>query len=286
MKQIHFSRMKKILSIILYSLGRIFKKQPKLLSIYFHDLSNETFEREIKWLIRQGYVFIDTQKLVRLLKKEIPLDRKYCYISFDDGRKENLNLVPILEKYNVPITIFCAVQPIVEGGAFWWDYVLAETHSKKLVNEIKAYPEQKFIEVTDGYKKRNPLERAAITIEEMRQMDAHSLIDIQSHTMTHPILTTISENRLNDELCESQAFLSKVLGKSVYAFSYPNGSLTGREVKVAKQYYDCAFTTEERYPVPGCDLYLIPRIVQTDDYWTNLARIERTWKIVERLKKS
>ena len=276
--------MKKILSIILYFIGRVTKKQAKLLSIYFHDLSNETFEREIKWLIKQGYCFINTEVLLQILRKERPLDRKYCYITFDDGRKENIQLIPILEKYNVPVTIFCTVQPVVEGGAFWWDYVLAETHSQTLVNKIKDYTEDEFIKTTTEFRKRNPLERAAITIDEMIKMDRHPLVDIQSHTVTHPILTRISEKHLEEELRESRSYLEDILSKKINAFSYPNGSLTEREVNLARIYYECAFTTEEEYPEPGCDLFTIPRIVQTNDYWTNLARIEQMWKVIDKLK--
>lgn len=257
---------------------------PQLLTIYYHDLTNETFEREIKWLIKHKYRFINTPTLIKILKNEKHLDGRFCHISFDDGRRNNLQLIPILEKYNVPLTIFCAVQPIVEGGAFWWDYVLAETHSQKLVNKIKTYSEEKFLHVTRGYKERNPLERAAITVDEMKMMDKHPMLDIQSHTVTHPILTSLSYEHLDCELRESQDYLSKTLNKSITAFSYPNGSLTQREKDAAKKYYDCAFTTEEEYPKPGCDIHLIPRIVQTDDYWTNLARIKQTWKIIDKLK--
>ena len=211
--------------------------------------------------------------------------RKCAYISFDDGRKGNLELIPLFEKYKAPVTIFCAVQPITDGGGFWWDYVLESTGSRKKVEYYKTLTEESFKKEMDIIKAKTPLERAAVTVEEMKAMDHNQYVDIQSHTINHPILTNLTAESLDFELKESQSFLADTLDKEIFAFSYPNGSLTNREVEAARKYYKCAVTTEEKYPKVGCDLLQIPRIVQTEDYWTNLARIKGMWKIIDILKK-
>lgn len=277
--------MKEILARILYYVGCLFRRDPKILSIYFHDVKPESFERSLQWCKKHGYRFISIEELLAILKGSVKQDGKCVYVSFDDGRKGNLELIPLFEKYQAPVTIFCAVQPIVEGGGFWWDYVLEATGSRKLVELFKTLPEEEFKAKVEAMKQSTPLGRQAVTVDEMKAMDKTAFVNVQSHTVNHPILTSLSDEHLDYELKESKRYLSETLKKDVFAFSYPNGSLSEREVEAARRHYGCAVTTEEKYPRVGCDIYRIPRIVQTEDYWTNLARIKGMWKIVDRLKK-
>ena len=276
--------MKEILARILYYIGCVFKRNPKILSIYFHDVKPESFERSLQWCRKHGYRFISLEELMAILEGRTEQDSKCVYISFDDGWKGNLDLIPLFEKYKAPVTIFCAVQPVVEGGGFWWEYVLEATGSRKLVEFFKTLPEEEFKARVEEMKQTVPHGRQAVTVEEMQAMDKTAYVDVQSHTVSHPILTNLSDEQLDFELKESKLYLSKILEKEVFAFSYPNGSLSEREVKVVRKHYRCAVTTEEEYPKVGCDMYRIPRIVQTEDYWTNLARIKGMWKMIDKFK--
>ena len=58
-----------------------------------------------------------------------------------------------------------------------------------------------------------------------------------------------------------------------------------REKDNVKKYYSCAFSTIQSYPQVGGDLYEIPRIALTNDYWTNLAKIVGTWRLLKAFKK-
>ncbi len=277
--------MKQIIAIILYFVGYILRKDPQFLSIYFHDVKPDVFERIVIWCEKKGYEFISLEKLLLVLKREEKVDGKFVFISFDDGRKGNLNLIPLFEKYKIPVTIFCSVQPIVEGGGFWWDYFLKKTGSQRVVESIKTFSEEKFKKEIDKIKQEVFVDRAAVTIEQLVEMDKNKYVDIQSHTMTHPILTNLSSESLKWELEESKFFLQRQLEKNIFAFSYPNGSLSFREIEETKNFYKCAVSTEEAYPEPGCDVFQIPRIEQNNEYWTNLARIKGTWKIVSSIKR-
>ena len=276
--------MKELIAKILYYIGSPFRPDPRLLSIYFHDIEPLNFEKMLRWCVKHHYRFVSLTDLVLMLEGNIPIDEKYVFISFDDGRKGNQELIPLFEKYQVPVTIFCAVEPVVKGGGFWWDYVLTSTGSRREVERFKSFSENEFNKEMLKLKSSTHLERAAITLTEMKVMDNNQYVDIQSHTMTHPILTCLSKISLHRELRESKAYLAQALNKDIFAFSYPNGSLSQREIEAAKEYYRCAVTTEEIYPVVGCDLYQIPRIVQTGDYWTNLCRIKGLWKMIDKFK--
>lgn len=277
--------MKQVIAKVLFYLGCLFKKDPEILSLYFHDVKPRVFEKMLQWAVGRGYGFVSLKELETIISGRKRLNGKCLWISFDDGRKDNMELLPLFEKYKTPVTIFCTVQPIKDGGAFWWDYVLAKTASMEEVESFKVYAEDKFNQEIKKIKDEVTLDRAAVTVGQLKEMDKCPWVDIQSHTVTHPILTCLSDEHLDWELEESKYYFEETLGKEIFAFSYPNGSLSQREIVAVKKYYRCAVTTEEKYPHVGCDPYQIPRIVQNDEYWANLARIKGTWKVVEWLKK-
>ena len=75
--------------------------------LYFHNPNQEGFEAIIKHLHSKNYKFISIEELYSRLEKN-DTKGKLAYISFDDGWQGNLKLIPIIEKYNVHITIFIA----------------------------------------------------------------------------------------------------------------------------------------------------------------------------------
>ncbi len=71
----------------------------------------------------------------------------------------------------------------------------------------------------------------------------NSGMEIGSHTLTHPNLTTISGARLQRELEESKLILESKLGKDILSFSYPYGAFDARVLLATKNAgYDVART--------------------------------------------
>lgn len=69
--------------------------------------------------------------------------------------------------------------------------------------------------------------------------------EIGSHSLTHPLLTDLPDERLREEVEGSGRVLSEVLGAPVSSFSYPNGRYDARVVgAVSAAGYECAVTTE------------------------------------------
>jgi len=86
-------------------------------------------------------------------------------------------------------------------------------------------------------------------------------VAIESHTVTHPILTNISERDLSFELAKSKEILTEQLQREVKIFCYPNGNFASREsLAVSQANYDCAVTTEIRLATATDKLFLLPRI--------------------------
>lgn len=272
----------KILGFILYNFCRWFNSTD-VLSVYFHNPSAVAFEQFILWAKRKGYHFVGLNELLQYIDTGIKNHKKIAYISLDDAWQGNLNLLSIVEKHQVPITIFAPIEPLRDGN-FWWEYV-GKVGGFSLVNKFKQLPEAEFKSELNKIKGSVALERMAMTIDELKQISQHPLVDIQSHSYNHPILTNCTNESLDAELRLSKEELASLIGKEITAFSYPNGSLTNREVDAARKYYDCAFTTVSDYPTIGCDKMLIPRIALTDDYWSNLAKIVGGWNLIFKLKK-
>lgn len=115
-----------ILGYITYNLFYPFQKSKmNVLSLYFHDPLPESFEDVILWCKKKGYDFVHIDEITDYVKGEPSNHKKMVHFSFDDGWQTNKTLIPIIEKYNVPITIFVPVEPL-ESGNFWWNYAFAK----------------------------------------------------------------------------------------------------------------------------------------------------------------
>ncbi len=91
-------------------------------------------------------------------------------------------------------------------------------------------------------------------------MDKNGVM-IESHTVTHPILTNINETELIFELKKLRQVLEEKLNRQGKIFCYPNGNVTSRESdEVSKAGYECAVTTEIRLSTTEDNLFLLPRI--------------------------
>lgn len=248
-------------------------------SLYYHNPQPDGVERMIKYHQKLGYRFISLAELYEVLKRKAPVREKLAFISLDDGWWGNLKLLPIFEKYKVPMCIFVATEPI-ESGNYWWEYVQKEIGYKKL-QEFKNLPYKEFYQKLAEFKKRNQLNRTAMTKEELLNISKNPLVTIQSHTVTHPILTKLPDDLLDFELSESQKQLEKITGKSIFAFSYPNGSISHREINAAKKYYKIAFSTKPNNISAGADLYTLPRYALTGDYMRDLLKMYGIWKYIK-----
>jgi peptidoglycan/xylan/chitin deacetylase (PgdA/CDA1 family) len=58
---------------------------------------------------------------------------------------------------------------------------------------------------------------------EARELAKNSFIEIGAHTITHPVLSTLSTDEQRNEIALSKATLERITGKPVTAFAYPYG---------------------------------------------------------------
>lgn len=167
------------------------------------------------------------------------------------------------------------------SGNFWWEFVAKKVGYTQMQN-FKNLPHDEFESQLKKIKTEvADLQRSTMTIDELETITKHPLISIQSHTINHPILTKLPDDLLNFELSESQKQLEKITGKSIFAFSYPNGSISHREINAAKKYYKIAFSTKPNNISASADLYTLPRYALTGDYMRDLLKMYGIWKYIK-----
>jgi len=244
-------------------------------------VSQVEFDRQMEYLSR-NYSCLDLGTAVRLLRAG-RLPEKAAVVTFDDGYKDNLTVaLPILEKYDVPATIYVCTG-IVEGTTplWWYDHErLLEERSElefswrersfrwplstfqergvalAALNELfkTLHPDEQneLLATIRGTPKReistySTIDSPALTWDEVRILDKHPLITIGAHTKSHPVLSTLSYPDLVDELREGRRYLEEQLGHQVFHFAYPFGSVQeagAREYLAArKEGYHSAVTT-------------------------------------------
>jgi peptidoglycan/xylan/chitin deacetylase (PgdA/CDA1 family) len=150
-------------------------------------------------------------------------------VTFDDGYASvSRHACPILAALRVPATIFVVVGAIGQTNA--WDEAQGDrTEPMMTLDQLKAA--------------------------------AAAGVEIGSHTMTHPHLTQLSDEKLIDELRSSKHLLEDLLQRPVPGFSYPYGDLDARvRDAVADAGYRYATTTKLGALTAKTEPFLIPRI--------------------------
>ncbi len=100
-----------------------------------------------------------------------------------------------------------------------------------------------------------------LTWGEIREMSASGVVDIESHTKSHPWLTGVDDKRLKDELAGSREILERMLGKKVKFVCYPMGVYNEHVKSMVKEAgYEAGFATKPTNVTPNYDVYEIKRV--------------------------
>lgn len=273
---------KKVLILIgLSSFVRFFLKR-KLRIIVFHQPSTFSFSGIIDYLV-EHFTIIPLSDIRNIEK--IQSSNNLLVVTFDDGHKSNYDLLPIIKKYNIPVTIFLTTGLIDTNRHFWFikkNEIKSNLNLKKISNHDRLEELSKL--GFDQYKNyENPL---ALTREQIMEMAPY--VDFQSHTMFHPILPMCDDETARQEIFESKHKLEEDYGLKIYALAYPNGDYTDREIRLCKDAgYKMALTTESGFNDYRTDLFKLKRIGtnDTEDINEFIMRVSGVWHLGLKLKK-
>lgn len=253
-------------------------QKKKVSILMFHDISKENSEICFSYLNR-NYNIIDLNYFLDICqgKSENKLPKKALIITFDDGHIGNYDLLSVLKKYNIPITIFLCSGIINTNRNFWFKYPEINKPSeefKKISNSERLSELQKmgFIE-TNEYSEPQALNRNQI--EEMADF-----VNFQSHTKYHPCLPQCDDNEAHKEIYGSKKKLEEEYNFNINTIAYPNGDYSQRIVSITKKSgYDCGITIDHGFNTLSSDLFRLKRLSTNDTSDLNefIVRVSGLW---------
>jgi peptidoglycan/xylan/chitin deacetylase (PgdA/CDA1 family) len=100
-----------------------------------------------------------------------------------------------------------------------------------------------------------------LTKEQIKEIDHSQLVEIGSHTVSHPQLSRLSPVEQLKELKESKADLERLLKKDIVSICYPYGSYNLQTEIIAKKVgYKYGLTYNRQSSIKTNDIYEINRI--------------------------
>jgi peptidoglycan/xylan/chitin deacetylase (PgdA/CDA1 family) len=164
----------------------------------------ERFERQIAQLTARGYRGATFTEAV-----SSPSRGRTAVITFDDAYRSVLELArPILDRFGLPATVFAPTDSVDTDELPCWpgvDHWLGGPHERELT----------------------PMSWA-----ELRSL-AEAGWEIGSHTCSHPHLTLLDDDALEDELARSKASCEHHLAGPCTSLAYPYGDVDARVVAAA-----------------------------------------------------
>jgi peptidoglycan/xylan/chitin deacetylase (PgdA/CDA1 family) len=265
-------------------------------------MSQSEFERHVIFL-KKNLRLVSIDEIFTMLKNGFPPKEDCVAITFDDGSLSIYqNALPILLKYNIPATVFVTSGFTDQKLVPWWSKFDFLSHfanrgefdlkrNNKMFKEvelifnsflgrvilrylpqyaveyIKRKSEQKKFDlnaivdqILDG--QDLDLERSMMNWGEVKKMRKYG-IAIGGHTVSHPILTSISQKEWKKEIDLCKARIEEMIGEAPKYFAYPVGlSYTfNEEIKsqVAIEGFKAAVTMIHGCVNNNSDMYALPR---------------------------
>lgn len=180
-------------------------------------------------------------------------------VTFDDGYADNLSIAA-----KVPVTVFVTVEPVLDGGRFWWDEIAGREDRARLHARLKGMTGRERREVlasleTDGADRGRPMTRG-----ELLDLASRPGVEIGAHTLSHPSLARLPAVEQEREMAESRSRLEELLRRPVTLLAYPFGKpgdvSEETEALARRAGFRAAFTTVPRRLVPSSPLFALPRL--------------------------
>jgi peptidoglycan/xylan/chitin deacetylase (PgdA/CDA1 family) len=253
-------------------------------------------ERQLR-LVRLAFPVVSLDELTACRRK----GRARVALTFDDGLRNNVHVAyPILQRLGLSATFFVC-PGLIERQAWLWNHEarqrllsLPPNAMREIAANIGApaggveaivewmktlrlaarrQVEQQIREATPRFTP-SPVEHEEFDLaswNELERLDP-DVVTIGSHTMTHPILTSLTAEETEAETRDSRLALERRLDRPISLFCYPNGDLNDGALASARRYYHSAVTVEPGTVHGKGDPHLLPRYAAHAQWSRRLAR--------------
>jgi len=269
---------------------------------FFSGISIAAFRSQMEYLASNCAVLSLEDAVYRLRHSDVPDNA--VVVTFDDGYKDNFsNAFPILKQLSIPASIFLATDVVGSQRVLWHDRVFSAFRETQVewLNGIgidqRRYPltsledklsaqrevlnwlwalndDERFFWIDRlnselGVCDRKETPNLMLNWDEIKIMQQH-IVTFGSHTMTHPILSRISIERIKTEIQCSKKTIEEHLKVPVRTFAYPVGRNQdfNEDAKILLQEagYICAVTTIPGTNESGQDPFELRRATPWETY--------------------
>ena len=172
-------------------------------------------------------------------------------LTFDDGYEDNLRVaLPALERADVPATVFVVADEL--GREFWWDRLTRLWSSRRgesgsaefraLHRRLRGSVREERVRALDELASEQPLGAQAgaeparcLAPDELRTLADAGLVEIGSHTRSHPFLPDLVESAQREEIIGARDALEAVIDREVVGMSYPSGGFDGSSLALVEE---------------------------------------------------
>lgn len=233
--------------------ARLLRREPpaRAIVITYHDVSAEEmsgFEAQMRLLKRFAI------PVRASLLDPLSAGRIHVAVTFDDGYQNLLsNALPVLSRERVPCTIFMPSGSL--GGRPQWSMDRGCRHAEQQI----------------------------MTAQQIRDIDG-DLVDIGSHTHSHPRLSELKDEEIRAELLTSKEQLEEILDKKVSLLAFPHGDWDERVLALAREVgYERVFSVLPSFARVSGESFLVGRVsVSPDDspleFWLKITGAYR-WQL-------
>jgi peptidoglycan/xylan/chitin deacetylase (PgdA/CDA1 family) len=184
--------------------------RPGLRILYYHRVADDrdplavtpdAFRGQMDALAASGQRVVDLYEIddVKLEPGEAALA-----LTFDDGYRDVLeNALPVMREHGFPSTVFVVPGAIAGTTTFPW-------YAPGAMPPVAGW-------------------------DELRAAEREGLVRFEPHTLTHPILTSLTREQAWLEIAGSVEVVERELGRPPRLFCYPGGYHSPREVALARE---------------------------------------------------
>lgn len=236
----------------------------KVTILLFHDIKSDAAARNFAYLMKH-YNVISLQSFIDIAtsknKKNI-LPPKSLIITFDDGHVGNYNLLPVIQKMNIPITIFLCASIVGTNRHFWFKET-GTVENRSALKKVSSTERLAILRENGFEQEKDYPEPQALSKAQIEEMEKY--VNFQSHTLFHPVLPLCDDLQAKEEIIFSKKKLEIDFGLTINTIAYPNGDYGEREIKYAKEGgYLCGITVDYGYNTLYSDMFRLKRISVND----------------------
>lgn len=240
-------------------------------------LSGHQFEQHLQYLTKHFRVR-RLDHVVEALREGRPVEPRTVVLTVDDGYADFVEYAyPLLQKYEVPATLFVVSDFLDRNAWLWTDairYALDTTTEPRLVLQatgvrlkhdltVGLLRERAWLAVCELCLRAAPAKRAwlidrlqqalnvtlppaatpdyrAMSWADARRLDS-GLVEIGSHTCTHPVLSRCSVPEIDRELRESKRVIEQEMRRPISSIAYPHGEPTDYDHRVVGQAHEAGY---------------------------------------------